>query len=32
MDDGVATINEAWSERGLPSAPWGDVPWLPLNC
>jgi hypothetical protein len=28
---GVVTINEVRSERGLPPAPWGDVPWLPLN-
>jgi hypothetical protein len=28
---GVVSINEIRSERGLPPAPWGDVPWLPLQ-
>ncbi len=28
---GVASVNEVRSERGLPPAPWGDVPWLPVN-
>ena len=26
---GVVTINEVRSSQGLPSVPWGDVPWLP---
>lgn len=28
---GVVSINEIRSERGLPPAPWGDAPWLPLQ-
>ncbi len=27
---GVITVNEARSDKGLPTVPWGDVPWLPL--
>jgi HK97 family phage portal protein len=26
---GVTSINEVRADRGLPPAPWGDVPWLP---
>ncbi len=29
---GVVSVNEVRSERGLTLAPWGDVPWLQLNC
>ena len=27
----MVSINEIRSERGLPPAPWGDAPWLPLQ-
>ncbi len=26
---GTVSVNEVRSERGLPPAPWGNVPWLP---
>jgi hypothetical protein len=31
MKYGVVAVNEVRSERGLPPASGGDMPWLPLN-
>ena len=28
---GILTINEVRQDRGLPSVPWGDTPWLPIH-
>lgn len=28
---GILTINEVRADSGLPSVPWGDVPWLPIG-
>ena len=29
MKYGIVSVNEVRSERGLPPAQWGNVPWLP---
>jgi phage portal protein BeeE len=31
MEYGILSINEVRSGRGLPPAPWGNVPWLPTR-
>lgn len=31
MQEGALTINEWRKRHGLPSVPWGDVPWMPVN-